>query len=313
MSDTPMIVCEGCGKEYRWKEELAGKKVRCKCGHVMRIPEQPPSDPSDDSVGAIELADPSHDAPAPPPPKPKSPTPKIAPEPKVEAFEPIEVTEPAAPAGDACPSCGATLPPNAVLCIQCGYNLTTGQKLGTVGGPAAVATDDDDDQPADGGPPGDGGRIWQLKQWKIPLALLVFGLVMNFVAVMTESAAAGESADPGSTIMGMLTGTAIGVVLMVIAAFIAARLLDTTFGDMRTAVLKLAAIYVAPTAIAGMLASLTNGGFIVHIVVLLGAYFGLLVWLFDFDLFEAIIFAVIGWVIDYWIVSFILLMVYAHQ
>jgi hypothetical protein len=47
----------------------------------------------------------------------------------------------AAPAADAgaialapeseipCPSCGATLPPKAVLCVNCGFNLRTGQKL----------------------------------------------------------------------------------------------------------------------------------------------------------------------------------------
>src|SRR5205807_7472407 len=25
--------CDGCGKSYRWKAELAGKRVKCKCGH----------------------------------------------------------------------------------------------------------------------------------------------------------------------------------------------------------------------------------------------------------------------------------------
>src|SRR5262245_52825873 len=28
-----------------------------------------------------------------------------------------------------CPSCGAVLPPRAVLCVNCGFNLRTGQKL----------------------------------------------------------------------------------------------------------------------------------------------------------------------------------------
>ncbi len=30
--------CGGCGKSYQWKSELAGKKVRCRCGHVMVVP-----------------------------------------------------------------------------------------------------------------------------------------------------------------------------------------------------------------------------------------------------------------------------------
>jgi hypothetical protein len=31
----------------------------------------------------------------------------------------------------ACPSCGNTLSPSAKLCVNCGYNLATGEKLGT--------------------------------------------------------------------------------------------------------------------------------------------------------------------------------------
>lgn len=34
--------------------------------------------------------------------------------------------------GTPCPSCSAMLPDNAVLCVQCGYNLQTGQKLQTM-------------------------------------------------------------------------------------------------------------------------------------------------------------------------------------
>lgn len=34
--------------------------------------------------------------------------------------------------GASCPSCDSELPPNAVLCVNCGYNLQTGQKLETM-------------------------------------------------------------------------------------------------------------------------------------------------------------------------------------
>jgi hypothetical protein len=39
--------CEACGKTYRWKEELAGRRVKCKCGHVMTAPQTPPTPPDD--------------------------------------------------------------------------------------------------------------------------------------------------------------------------------------------------------------------------------------------------------------------------
>jgi len=32
------FACEGCGHGYKVKQELAGKQVRCKCGHVMTVP-----------------------------------------------------------------------------------------------------------------------------------------------------------------------------------------------------------------------------------------------------------------------------------
>jgi hypothetical protein len=39
MSDSnhPQIVCDGCGKKYKWQDKLAGKKVRCGCGNVISV------------------------------------------------------------------------------------------------------------------------------------------------------------------------------------------------------------------------------------------------------------------------------------
>ncbi len=40
----PKFACAACGKEYKWKPELGGKKGKCKCGGVLSIPAQPPLD-----------------------------------------------------------------------------------------------------------------------------------------------------------------------------------------------------------------------------------------------------------------------------
>jgi hypothetical protein len=45
--ETDRFGCEACGKSYRWKEELAGRRVKCKCGHVMTAPAAMPT-PQDD-------------------------------------------------------------------------------------------------------------------------------------------------------------------------------------------------------------------------------------------------------------------------
>jgi hypothetical protein len=71
----PKFNCPSCGKEYKWKPELAGKKGKCKCGSVMLVPAKAPKvkvpepelaeDTYDvaDSSGAAE-----EDAPLAPPP-----------------------------------------------------------------------------------------------------------------------------------------------------------------------------------------------------------------------------------------------------
>lgn len=50
----------------------------------------------------------------------------VIPEPPQE-----DPTEPAAAPAAGCPDCGAELPPDSVLCLQCGYHLTLKKKLTT--------------------------------------------------------------------------------------------------------------------------------------------------------------------------------------
>ena len=45
--------CDACGKNYRWKPELAGRKARCKCGAVMFCP---PAEPGKEEDDLFELA-----------------------------------------------------------------------------------------------------------------------------------------------------------------------------------------------------------------------------------------------------------------
>src|SRR5688500_3785632 len=32
--------CAACGKQFRWKPELAGKTLKCKCGSPLKVPKQ---------------------------------------------------------------------------------------------------------------------------------------------------------------------------------------------------------------------------------------------------------------------------------
>ena len=139
-SNSPKFMCTSCGKEFRWKPEIAGRKAKCKCGQTLTVPSAPPA------------------------PK-AAPAPKVAaraaePNPLEWPDEPAadysEVPPPPAPSGAACPSCGAGLAANAVLCVNCGYNLKTGKKIGGVAS-AAPAASTSLTAPAPAGGPAPGG------------------------------------------------------------------------------------------------------------------------------------------------------------
>ncbi len=50
------VYCQQCGKEYRVKDELAGRRVRCPGGHVLLVPEPATALNLDDDSIEIEAA-----------------------------------------------------------------------------------------------------------------------------------------------------------------------------------------------------------------------------------------------------------------
>src|SRR4051812_30463520 len=48
--------CTACQKEYRWKEELAGKRVKCKCGNALTVPLAEAAIEPDD-IGVYDVAE----------------------------------------------------------------------------------------------------------------------------------------------------------------------------------------------------------------------------------------------------------------
>jgi DNA-directed RNA polymerase subunit RPC12/RpoP len=120
------FACTSCGKQYRVKDDYAGKPAKCgDCGHRMRIPKPDAQATS-------------------PAPKPK-PAPKPVAKPVSAAAptsdladlgswmdEELDVAPPAPPTTDgACPSCSAPMVGNAVVCVVCGHDKRSGEKLAT--------------------------------------------------------------------------------------------------------------------------------------------------------------------------------------
>ncbi|QDT31147.1 hypothetical protein [Thalassoglobus polymorphus] len=116
---------------------------------------------------------------------------------------------------------------------------------------------------------------------KVSLGLLVIGSVILCWAGVSSS-----GVEDGLIII-LVYGlyTLLSVVAGVAAAFITAAIMKVSFGVIGSAVLRLAATIVFSTAIAE---TIPFGGLLSLIT-----YFGLLMWFFELELFEVIIFAVI--------------------
>ena len=102
-----VIQCPTCQKEYRWKPELAGKRVKCKCGTVIAVPTAEPAPEAND---LYDLAD---DGPA-------SPQHGIADLQAAVAAAPVAVDE-----GNQfrCPYCGENIEAGSAMCVYCGSEL----------------------------------------------------------------------------------------------------------------------------------------------------------------------------------------------
>jgi hypothetical protein len=76
------ITCDGCKKTYAWKPELAGKRVKCKCGHTIQVPaaQEPPPDEDGmyDLAPSEEPVKPKRSPAHPPPPGLSAPAPAAA-------------------------------------------------------------------------------------------------------------------------------------------------------------------------------------------------------------------------------------------
>ena len=103
-----VIHCPSCQKEYPWKPDLAGKRVKCKCGQTIEVPVGVPTGEID------ELYDLADDGP------------KSKPQHAIADLQSVATT--AAVAVDdshqfPCPYCGEKLDPGSMMCLFCGSDL----------------------------------------------------------------------------------------------------------------------------------------------------------------------------------------------
>lgn len=108
------VTCSACGKTFSVKDELAGKTGKCPCGAALKVPVPQPAAPAAPAAPAqmeLSLIEPSLAAPS-----------LSGPAPEADGSAPGQENK--------CPECGAPAATGAVLCVQCGYNFKTKQRLG---------------------------------------------------------------------------------------------------------------------------------------------------------------------------------------
>ncbi len=105
--------CGNCSNPITVRDEFGGKTVKCpKCGSSMKIP------PAGSNNAAINRPEP------------------VAAGSTAKKYNPLldlldEAGIESRPNGPTCDNCGAAMAPTAILCIECGFNMATRQKLET--------------------------------------------------------------------------------------------------------------------------------------------------------------------------------------
>ncbi|HZN64309.1 MAG TPA: DMT family transporter [Tepidisphaeraceae bacterium] len=311
--------CTSCGKEFRWKPELAGKKAKCKCGSVISVPAKPPAAPAPKSedMDLDQLY-------------------ALAQEEQKATSRPVAEEEVAT--GYRCPGCSSSLAPGTVICPNCQMDMRTGQRptrqaAGSVsdaargfvtsnrgggGAPAMVMRGGAGVLPYGGGVPqgtnaarASQDMIWEggkARSLYLPVGLIILGVLFYFG---TYGMGANRM-TAGLLLLFVGVRVVLDAMLILVAMFIAVRAFDMGFGAFGPALLKIFAIAIGPGALAAMLNRMVGGGFAGMMlgsgVQLLLIYLFIML-LFQLDLGETILLDILIYAVQHWVGMFLLVAV----
>lgn len=120
------VTCPDCKRAYKWKPELAGKRVKCKCGQRIQFPHE---NPALDQITELDVVeDPAH-----------------IPAPESDQWDGMDLAGAAAGEQQAagmeapkldtvmkiCPTCSTPVTADQVICTRCGTNVRSGKKIAT--------------------------------------------------------------------------------------------------------------------------------------------------------------------------------------
>jgi len=195
-----------------------------------------------------------------------------------------------------CPSCGANMKPGAVLCIGCGYNVQTGEAVVTaiIAPAVGAAAEAPMEKPVGGiyaNAMAAGKRKTQfqssidpkkekLKNVYIPIGIIAVSMLVLFIHLvfLAETTIGAFSAIAAISIM-----TAVVTPILLIGLYIASSVIGVSYGTLPTGLLKLVAIYLAPTAFESLLGAAIGPTGIFGWIISLIFYFSLVMYLFELD------------------------------
>ena len=122
----------------------------------------------------------------------------------------------------------------------------------------------------------------EAKETTIPIVLSVVGALIFLVYGLT----AGGFTAAGAIVVALAIWLIVGVGLALLACFLASALLGPDYGKLGPATLKLTAAFLFPTAIGLLIPGI---GWLVS----LALYLGLIGWLFQLDIWETVLTAIL--------------------
>ena len=205
------LTCPLCGRAYRWRPDLAGQSVRCQCGQALTMPADPITEPDDEPWMSEEIVE--------------SPA----------------LVEDNPTTGRACPWCGQTMPEDETVCVDCGYDLTTGKPI-------------DHQLPADAQPqvarqaP---APVLATGSENIPIENGVAGLMLaaGFVAMVVAGTLQASFFGGVLLVVIVIIVTMIVSLPMYLGCVIVGRIMKCDYGGFGAAVPKLMAMWIAPLCI----------------------------------------------------------------
>lgn len=250
-SQQSVFDCPNCRGEHPWAPAYVGKLARCSCGQVLRVP----AAPRQTVPPPMPLAY-ARPAPRPMPQSGGAATATLPP--PVPAMRPPPRPMPDGPPRLTMASADDTLDPTIEA------ELAETGAYGDVAKPLAVPD--------------------PFRDSTLPGILLAVGALLVTAQVIIVSLL-----SPGFAVgllLGQLVNLVIQVGLMLAGVLLAAKIAGIYFGDARIALFKLAAIYVGPTTLGGLVTLLLGGDIAVACIgwgVSIICYWFLLSYLFRLD------------------------------